>query len=114
MRGLIQHSIIFIHGLRGHPFKTWSVGTVCWPKDFLGQDIENARIVTWGYDPSFVNATKMASQDTIVGHAKSLLSDLSFLRKDKVNPHEKADNANQLIRSSLEPLSLLGILLVDL
>jgi protein SERAC1 len=81
----MQASIIFIHGLRGHPFKTWSVGAVCWPRDFLGQHIENARIVTWGYDSSFVNGIKLASQDTIVGHAKSLLSDLSFLRQDKVS-----------------------------
>ena len=111
---LKRNSIIFIHGLRGHPFNTWSVGAVCWPRDFLSQHIENARIITWGYDASFVNATRLAGQDTIAGHAKSLLGDLSFLREDKVKLSLKVNTRISDHSRRCELSSSLDTALVDL
>lgn len=78
-------SIVFVHGLRGHRLRTWSQGNICWPRDYLPQDIKNARIITWGYDSSVANLTRFASQDTLVGHAGSLLIDLRNKREDKVS-----------------------------
>ncbi len=56
---LTQAGIIFIHGLRKILFKTWTIGAVCWPRDFLSilKMLESSR----GYDSSFVNVSKLAS-----------------------------------------------------
>jgi len=46
--------IIFIHGVGGHPFDTWTAdksGTF-WPRDILPKDIPYCRILTYGYDKS--------------------------------------------------------------
>lgn len=78
------NSIIFVHGLRGHALETWSKGLVCWPRDFLKDDIPNARIITWGYDSSVADALKFASKESIFGHSETLLGDIAMLRRDKV------------------------------
>jgi hypothetical protein len=80
--------IVFVHGLRGSPLETWSKNGVCWPRDLLKTDIENipleARSITWGYDASIVNVFTYTSQESIFGHAETLLGDLSRLRVGKV------------------------------
>ncbi|OBT98500.1 hypothetical protein VE01_03650 [Pseudogymnoascus verrucosus] len=79
----IVADIVFVHGLRGHAINTWSKGLVCWPRDFLKNDIPNARIITWGYDSSVANALKYASKESIFGHSETLLGDMERLRRDK-------------------------------
>ncbi|KFY81438.1 hypothetical protein V500_11415 [Pseudogymnoascus sp. VKM F-4518 (FW-2643)] len=81
--GEIVADIIFVHGLRGHALETWSKGLVCWPRDFLKDDIPNARIITWGYDSGVANALKYASKESIFGHSETLLGDIERLRRDK-------------------------------
>ncbi|KEZ46230.1 hypothetical protein SAPIO_CDS1119 [Scedosporium apiospermum] len=93
--------IVLIHGLQGHPKKTWYYGDYedprkskpsvfsrfhrevdrdkdCfWPEDLLPRDFANCRIMTYGYDSHvshfFAGA---ANQGTITDHATSLLHDL--------------------------------------
>ena len=81
--------IVFVHGLRGHSIETWSKDGVCWPRDLLKTDAEEAslkvRSITWGYDADIANIFTEASQESIFGHAGTLLGDLSRLRKDKVS-----------------------------
>jgi hypothetical protein len=80
--------VIFVHGLRGSSLGTWSKGVVCWPRDLLKIDIQDAsydaRIITWGYDSSAANVFSYASKESIFGHAETLLEDLSRLRAGKV------------------------------
>ncbi|OBT71773.1 hypothetical protein VF21_09395 [Pseudogymnoascus sp. 05NY08] len=56
--GEIVADVVFVHGLCGHALDTWSKGLVCWPRDFLKNDITKVRIITWGYDSSVANASK--------------------------------------------------------
>ncbi|KAE8454517.1 hypothetical protein EG329_000140 [Mollisiaceae sp. DMI_Dod_QoI] len=78
--------LIFVHGLRGSRLKTWSSGNVLWPRDLLKGDVENARVITWGYDASVANAFTYASKESLFGHAETLLSDLSRLRRAATRP----------------------------
>ena len=80
--------IIFVHGIRGSSLGTWLKRAVCWPRDILKEDIKDAsydaRIITWGYDSSAANVFSYASEESIFGHAETLLGDLSRLRVGKV------------------------------
>ncbi|KAF5846948.1 hypothetical protein GGP41_003228 [Bipolaris sorokiniana] len=68
--------VVFIHGLRGSRVQTWSTGEYFWPNDFLSEDLENARTITWGYDANIANVLSYASRESIRGHAETLLQDL--------------------------------------
>ncbi|KAH0533863.1 hypothetical protein FGG08_007514 [Glutinoglossum americanum] len=82
--------VVFVHGLRGSSLGTWSRGVVCWPRDLLKTDIQDAsydaRIITWGYDSSAANVFSYTSKESIFGHAETLLEDLSRLRAGKTRP----------------------------
>ncbi|KAI9866722.1 MAG: hypothetical protein M1813_000664 [Trichoglossum hirsutum] len=79
--------VVFVHGLRGSSLGTWSKSGVCWPRDQLKIDIQDAsydaRIITWGYDSSAANVFSYASKESIFGRAETLLEDLSRLRAGK-------------------------------
>ena len=77
--------IVFVHGLRGSAYRTWSKGDICWPRDLLKDDIPRARVITWGYDSDVANFFSYASKESIFGHADTLLGDLARLRQDIVN-----------------------------
>ena len=75
--------IVFVHGLCGDPFETWSKSSVCWPRDLLQKDMLNARIMTWGYDSTVGNIKSFSSQNSIFGHSQNLLSDVARKKRDK-------------------------------
>lgn len=83
--------LVFVHGLRGSRIKTWSKGEVCWPRDLLPKDVDNVRILTWGYDSSVANVFSYASRESIFGHADTLLNDLARVRKDVVGRGQPKD-----------------------
>lgn len=52
------------------------------PRDFLKDEVQTARIITWGYDSSVLNPIRSAAQESIFLHSKNLLSDLARLRRN--------------------------------
>ncbi|KAI0975557.1 hypothetical protein F4678DRAFT_483832 [Xylaria arbuscula] len=72
--------IVFVHGLFGSRLSSYTKGGVCWIRDLLGQDVPNARIISWGWTSS------LSSGDTFAGQAESLLSDISRVRAGTRRP----------------------------
>ncbi|KAI1748963.1 hypothetical protein F4782DRAFT_338103 [Xylaria castorea] len=72
--------IVFVHGLFGSRLSSYTKGGVCWIRDLLGQDIPNARIISWGW------SSTLSSGDTFAGQAESLLSDISRVRSGTRRP----------------------------
>ncbi|KAK8234154.1 hypothetical protein IWZ00DRAFT_131465 [Phyllosticta capitalensis] len=59
---------------------------VFWPKDLLRQDLENVRIMMWGYDSAFTGLLSGSNQSSLLGYGKSLLNDLTIKRRDENRP----------------------------
>lgn len=72
--------IVFVHGLNGHPYNTWSTHNpeIFWPTDLLPAALEDqrCRILTYGYDAQVTAFTDGASKDKIHNHAEHLASRL--------------------------------------
>ncbi|KAJ9609217.1 hypothetical protein H2200_006989 [Cladophialophora chaetospira] len=74
--------IIFVHGLGGHSYETWSLNrdvNFFWPGRWLPNDskLEKTRIFTYGYGSKL---TGPKSVSNITGFAKSLLFDMRYSR----------------------------------
>ncbi|KAJ8127228.1 hypothetical protein O1611_g6408 [Lasiodiplodia mahajangana] len=78
--------LIFVHGLRGSRLKTWTRNDVFWPRDLLKDDLRNVRVITWGYDANIANAFTYASEESLFGHATTLLNDIARLRRGITRP----------------------------
>jgi hypothetical protein len=113
---LCCYSIIFIHGIQGHPQQTWTYPAIApakaksnirsifhrkhkstaggdtedslyWPKDLLSKDFENTRVLTYGYDSQVSHFFQgPANQNNISAHGRSLLNALELYRRD--NPRQ--------------------------
>jgi len=75
--------IIAIHGLNGHYNKTWQSKThsgddVNWLRDFLPQQVPNARIMSYGYNSTVLFSKSVADIGTFAGQ---LLEDLRCHRR---------------------------------
>ena len=83
--------IVAVHGLGGHPFKTWTSyekSKECfWLQDYLLKDLPGARVFTFGYNshPFFSR-----SVETIADYAKELIDDLELESRSpetvRINP----------------------------
>ncbi|KAI2623161.1 hypothetical protein GGR54DRAFT_629751 [Hypoxylon sp. NC1633] len=72
--------IVAIHGLNGHPDKTWTAGNgVHWLRDLLPKDLPNVRILTWGYDANTHSSDRVSCQ-YLYDHALELVADLTRKR----------------------------------
>ncbi|KAI1099995.1 hypothetical protein F4804DRAFT_345065 [Jackrogersella minutella] len=72
--------IVFVHGLFGSRSGTWTKGGLCYPRDFLGLDIPEARIIAWGWTGALSNSGTFSDQ------AELLLADLARLRTGITRP----------------------------
>ncbi|CAO2656100.1 Nn.00g049030.m01.CDS01 [Neocucurbitaria sp. VM-36] len=78
--------ILFIHGLGGHAIGSWTaLNGKCWPRDFLGSDLTNVRVMTFGYEAKL---SEDSSTSQLSDFGAQLLQDLSILRK-KVNQQKR-------------------------
>lgn len=72
-------SIIFVHGLRGHPRSTWEDTKhkgfgpkVFWPEQFLAPDLPRARIWTYGYNANVIGFFAAINKNSILQHGEDL------------------------------------------
>jgi hypothetical protein len=81
-------SIVAVHGLDGEPTKTWTdpKTKAFWIKDYLPQDVPDARILNFGYNAraAFGNTTA-----EVIDHAKDLLSSLLDKREEEMVSRSK-------------------------
>ena len=84
-------SLVFVHGLGGHWYNTWSKNGVFWPRDLLSRDVQNVRIIVFGYDSDVVRFFGQVSRNQIRDHARTLVADLRRCRKkeDEVRSHKQ-------------------------
>ena len=96
----IVADVVFVHGLQGHPWKTWRYKEhrtskllsclkkapqkrVFWPHDLLADDVPNVRIFTYGYDSKISHYTSgPVNQSNISQHGLSLLNAVSGQRRE--------------------------------
>lgn len=82
-----QPSIVAVHGLGGEGFRTWitqdprssSGRPRSWLEDLLGQDVPNARILTYGYVTDGVNYRYLV-RNVLYGRALDLVQELGAQR----------------------------------
>ena len=78
-----QVDVVVIHGLNGHPKRTWTHknGTY-WPQSLLPQVIPGARIFSYGYSSRIIGSRSVAG---VRDFAKDLLSRLRLARAEDVS-----------------------------
>jgi hypothetical protein len=84
-------SIVFIHGLNGHPHDTWATTKpdTFWPSELLPMVLQeqSARILLYGYDASLSVFTDGMSKDKIHNQAEHLASRLVANRSVCISFH---------------------------
>lgn len=84
---------MLVHGLRSGPISDWKPdgeGDVFWPVDFLAQDLENTRVLSFGYD---AKKSKYRINDRIFSHGEALCNDLADNRAiRKASAYKSATN----------------------
>ncbi len=82
---LMTYSIVAIHGLGGHAFKTWTnTDGHLWLRDSLPSHVPQARIMTYGYDSSLKFSSSRAK---INDFASELATRLDLERGDAAERH---------------------------
>ncbi|KAI1465515.1 uncharacterized protein F4812DRAFT_439075 [Daldinia caldariorum] len=75
--------IVLIHGLGGHPEKTWRSSYKFWPRDRLAISFPKSRVLVYGYDSKVTKfGTGAASQNSFLDHTRHLLLDLRGIRNE--------------------------------
>jgi hypothetical protein len=75
---------VFVHGISGNRYSTWTKNGVLWPQALLPEDVRKARILTAGYsaDVASIDADHELEETTIKHHATDICERLSLLRTE--------------------------------
>ncbi|CZR51756.1 uncharacterized protein PAC_01633 [Phialocephala subalpina] len=77
--GKVLHDIVLVHGLHSGPISDWQdEGGLFWPVELLGHDLENTRILSFGYHTNkpTVRSDDACEEGRIFNHGEALCSDL--------------------------------------
>jgi len=80
-------SVVAVTGLAGHAFGSWRSRETyrMWLKDFLPDDFENTRIMTYGYDSSIIQCEGSNPSSSLSNYRRSFIEELKKSRtSDKV------------------------------
>jgi pimeloyl-ACP methyl ester carboxylesterase len=82
--------IVFVHGLTGNAYNTWleEDSQVHWPSQLLREDLQDARILSFGYDANVVHWFSAASVNRIGNHAEALLGAL-VRRRERTDSEDR-------------------------
>ncbi|KAF9641203.1 hypothetical protein BFW01_g562 [Lasiodiplodia theobromae] len=70
--------VVFVHGLGGHPIGSWMAANgKFWPRDFLGSDLEGARVLSFGYEAKL---NKDTSTSQLSDFGRQLIGELPEFR----------------------------------
>ncbi|KAF4969328.1 hypothetical protein FSARC_3402 [Fusarium sarcochroum] len=114
--------IVFVHGLQGHPEKTWTYrdpsqaqkkfslfrhkkqdseppNGIFWPFKLLSRDsrLEKARILTYGYDSVVANFFGPQNQQNISRHGNDLMVALQQERREEALVKSKSSRQSKLL-----------------
>ncbi|RAK97066.1 uncharacterized protein BO80DRAFT_448750 [Aspergillus ibericus CBS 121593] len=79
--------IVFVHGLRGHREKTWTKDGHLWPKEYLPTDIENCRLMSFGYDSNVIHSSQAEiTQGSLTSDARCLCA---LLKDERSTPESE-------------------------
>lgn len=81
-------SVIFVHGLNGHPQNTWTADRTktFWLHDLLPNNVkrEKARILTYGYNAVVYAFMGSASSERVHHHAQNLIANVHANRSASI------------------------------
>lgn len=80
--------IVLVHGLNGHPFKTWQAKNgVFWPTDLLPRSLRDrhANVLVYGYNADVYSRDndRSPSDNFVHQHAQTLVMSLTSYRKEE-------------------------------
>jgi pimeloyl-ACP methyl ester carboxylesterase len=83
--------VVFVHGLTGNAYNTWlhKKTNIHWPSTLLKESIQDARILSFGYDADIFNWWSQASENRVGDHAENLLGALTRLRESTESEDRK-------------------------
>jgi hypothetical protein len=72
--------VIAVTGLAGHAFSSWRSSEThqMWLKDFLPHDVENIRIMSYGYDSRLIGHGK--ANNRLLDYKRGFLQDIENAR----------------------------------
>ena len=77
------YSVIAIHALGGHAYGSWVGGDLqmMWLRHWLGNDLKNCRIMTYGYDSALVTPESVGqSHYSLLDYARRFLGEINKVR----------------------------------